>query len=638
MSPRPTRNHVHTCFRACSSFGPLALAALVAALTLAPGPAAAQPGSVRVLINHVGYDQGSSKKFVVQAERDAAVSGFQVLDGQGRSVFDGKFASGGRLGQVDGWKRWRFLRGDFSGFDRPGSYRIRVLVQGGGQARRKPRRKPGPSRSPSRRACWPTRRCRTWCSTSSRSGHRASTTRPTGRCRSFKSPGKRADLHGGWYDASGDVSKYLSHLSFANYMNPQQTPLLVWALLQSSDLLTPVKTDRAQGVRQRMQDEALYGGDFLVRMQDPAGFFYLTIFDNWSYEAPKREICAYETDDGKKTTDWQAGMREGGGMAIAALARVSTLKRKGDYPAAKYLAVAEKGWAHLAANNRKYLDDKQENIIDDYTALLAATELYAATKKPAYLAAARQRQQALVGRLHEDEKWKGFWRADAKGERPYFHAAEAGLPVVALLRYRAVETDAAARQAVLAAVEKSLAFELAVTREVFNPFGYARQYVKDLGGGKRSAFFFPHKNESGYWWQGESARQASLAAAALLASVELGGRRAELGAYARDQFDWILGLNPYDVCMMQGKGRNNPEYFADRPNAPGGVANGITSGWDDERDITYLPSPQDKDPSNRWRWSEQWIPHGAWLMLALAAQEATVPMAAAAPAAPAAAK
>ncbi len=453
----------------------------------------------------------------------------------------------------------------------------------------------------------------------------------------FKNPGKRADLHGGWYDASGDVSKYLSHLSFANYMNPQQTPLLVWALLQSSDLLTPVKTDRAQGVRQRMQDEALYGGDFLVRMQDPAGFFYLTIFDNWSYEAPKREICAYETDDGKKTTDWQAGMREGGGMAIAALARVSTLKRKGDYPAAKYLAVAEKGWAHLAANNRKYLDDKQENIIDDYTALLAATELYAATKKPAYLAAARQRQQALVGRLHEDEKWKGFWRADAKGERPYFHAAEAGLPVVALLRYRAVETDAAARQAVLAAVEKSLAFELAVTREVFNPFGYARQYVKDLGGGKRSAFFFPHKNESGYWWQGESARQASLAAAALLASVELGGRRAELGAYARDQFDWILGLNPYDVCMMQGKGRNNPEYFADRPNAPGGVANGITSGWDDERDITYLPSPQDKDPSNRWRWSEQWIPHGAWLMLALAAQEATVPVAAA-PAAAAPAK
>ena len=432
----------------------LALAALAAAaLTLAAGPVVAQPGPVRVLINHVGYDQGASKKFVVQAERDAAVSGFQVIDGQGRSVFEGKLAAGGsaRLGQVDNWKRWRFLRGDFTAFDKPGSYRIRVLAAVEGE-RRQARSEPF-AIAPRLLADAALSDLVFYFKSQRSSGIYDQTDRAVPF---VKNPGKRADLHGGWYDASGDVSKYLSHLSYANYMNPQQTPLLVWALLQSSDLLAPVKTDRAQGVRQRMQDEALYGGDFLVRMQDPAGFFYLTVFDGWSYEAPKREICAYETEDGKKTTDWQAGMREGGGMAIAALARVSTLKRKGDYPAARYLAVAEKGWAHLAANNLKYLDDKQENIIDDYTALVAATELYAATRKPAYLTAARQRQQALVKRLHDDEKWKGFWRADAKGERPYFHAAEAGLPVVALLRYRAVETDAAARQAALAAVEKSL--------------------------------------------------------------------------------------------------------------------------------------------------------------------------------------
>jgi hypothetical protein len=41
---------------------------------------------------------------------------------------------------------------------------------------------------------------------------------------------KKLDVHGGWYDASGDVSKYLSHLSYANYLNPQQIPLTVWAL------------------------------------------------------------------------------------------------------------------------------------------------------------------------------------------------------------------------------------------------------------------------------------------------------------------------------------------------------------------------------------------------------------------------
>ena len=41
------------------------------------------------------------------------------------------------------------------------------------------------------------------------------------------------DVHGGWYDASGDYSKYLSHLSYANFMNPQQTPLVVWVLARA---------------------------------------------------------------------------------------------------------------------------------------------------------------------------------------------------------------------------------------------------------------------------------------------------------------------------------------------------------------------------------------------------------------------
>ena len=140
---------------------------------------------------------------------------------------------------------------------------------------------------------------------------------------------------------------------------------------------------------------------------------------------------------------------------------------------------------------------------------------------------------------------------------------------MALLRYVAVEPDARLRDEATKAVLASLQFELAITREVANPFGYARQYVKDLGKGKRSAFFFPHRNESGYWWEGESARLASLAAAAFL-----GGRHAppemrrELEAYAADQLDWTFGLNPFDTCMQRGQGRNTPDYSPDWPSAP----------------------------------------------------------------------
>jgi hypothetical protein len=580
----------------------LALVATAAARTAA--------ATVRVLINHVGYEVKGSKKFVVQAAEDVTSPSFQVLDEQLRVVLAGV---PGKFETVDGWKKWRYWRGDFSTLERPGTYRIKFAGPRG-DVWSEPfqiKEKLLPELLLSDLAFYfkSQRSSGVWDRADRKMGF-------TG--------GKRApvDVHGGWYDASGDVSKYLSHLNYANFMSPQQTPLAVWAMLEASELLADIKTERLQAVRTMLEEEALWGADFLVRMQDPAGYFYATVFDVWTHDPKKREITAYKTQKGVRYPEYQAAFREGGGLAIAALARIGALKpTAGDYPAARYLAAAEKGFAHLQANNLKYVDDGQENIIDDYTALLAATELYKATKKEPYLKAARARAEALRTRLHRDERWKNFWRADAKGDRPYFHAAEAGLPAVALLRYRAVEPDRALGQTAFQAVKDSLTFELAITREVANPFGYARQYVKPIDGPKRSSFFFPHKNESGYWWQGENARLGSLASAALLASRELPAAEARaLKTYATDQMDWVLGLNPFDMSMFHGRGRNNPDYLAANPNAPGGICNGITSGWDDERDIAFLPVPQATDPEQNWRWSEQWIPHGAWFTLALASQ------------------
>jgi hypothetical protein len=200
---------------------------------------------------------------------------------------------------------------------------------------------------------------------------------------------------------------------------------------------------------------------------------------------------------------------------------------------------------------------------------------------------------------------------------------EAGLPVIALLRYAEVEPSPGRAAAALRAARRSLEFELAVTGEVANPFGYARQYVKPVDGPKRTAFFFPHRNESGYWWQGENARLASLAAAARLASRSLPpdpALSARLEVYAADQLDWILGRNPYDACLLHGFGRNNPEYEERWPNAFGGICNGVTAGFADEQDIDFLPSPYAERGEHRWRWSEQWIPHAAWYILAVCAE------------------
>lgn len=151
------------------------------------------------------------------------------------------------------------------------------------------------------------------------------------------------DVHGGWYDASGDVSKYLSHLSYANYLNPQQTPMVVWNILKGLSLLEGSE-DIAAFTRTRLIEEALFGADFLVRMQNEKGFFYMTVFDKWSKDTAQREICAYETQLGHKFDDYQAGFRQGGGVAIAALAAASRLGVHGEYDQQKYRNAAENGY------------------------------------------------------------------------------------------------------------------------------------------------------------------------------------------------------------------------------------------------------------------------------------------------------
>ncbi len=431
------------------------------------------------------------------------------------------------------------------------------------------------------------------------------------------------DVHGGWYDASGDVSKYLSHLSYANYLNPQQTPMVVWNILKGLSLLEGSE-DIAAFTRTRLIEEALFGADFLVRMQNEKGFFYMTVFDKWSKDTAQREICAYETQLGHKFDDYQAGFRQGGGVAIAALAAASRLGVHGEYDQQKYRNAAENGYWHLKEHNTQYLNDGEENIIDEYCALLASVELFKATKETRYLEESRLWAQRLVARQMSDEQIQHFWSANQDGSRPYFHAAEAGLPVIALCEYLAIEEDAVQTESVKRIVNRACEFEIKISNEVTNPFGYPRQYVKGVNESKRDAFFVAHNNESGYWWQGENARLGSLATMAYLAQPHIASQeiQQQLSVFAQDALNWIVGLNPYDMCMLDGHGRNNPDYLPQYGffNAKGGVCNGITGGFEDEEDIAFNPPAQKDDMLQNWRWGEQWIPHGAWYLLAIMSQ------------------
>jgi hypothetical protein len=555
---------------------------------------------LKILHNHLGYQGHTRKIALVQSSAPLVETGFTVYNAETReAAFRGRLTPRGKVAQ---WRNWQFWQADFSELRADGTYLLTlddtvppVVSQ--------------PFKISARLYDG---------QIVSDLVHYLKSQRCTGifdiadRSRPKYGSAERADVHGGWYDASGDASKYLSHLSYANYMNPQQTPQVVWNLIDGRARMPA----QSMWLDERMVDEALHGADYLMRMLDPAGYFYMTVFDRWSKDVEQRDICSYTTQQGHKFDTYQAGYRQGGGSAIAALARAAGLPRDGEYTRDTYLAAARKAFAHLEEHNLAYLDDGKENIIDDYCALLAATELHQATREAVFLHAAERRVAALL-RNQSPAGW--FWANDEQ-TRAYFHAAEAGLPYIALLRFVETAPHSELAERCRECVQRGLQHELSSTlRGDGNPFFYPRQYVVMPGKVGRAQFFVPHENESGYWWQGENARLGSLASAALMVAGHFADDPAfcaDLKIYAQGAIDWIFGFNPFDACMMQGHGHNNPRYEKGFWNAPGGVCNGITSGLDNEEDIDFR-MPDDSVPIHSWRWSEQWIPHGAWLFHAL---------------------
>jgi len=428
---------------------------------------------------------------------------------------------------------------------------------------------------------------------------------------------KTVDMRGGWCDASGDVSKYFSHLAYANFMSPQQTPLVTWSLINADEAVPNLLAQL--NVKDSLENEALWGADYMMRALSKDNYFYMIVFSYFNKDPNARRVVGLHANS-VTTDEYQCAFREGGGMAIAALARISRWKKHGDFTSQQYLNAAKRAFAHLLINNTKYDDDHKENIIDDYCALMAATELWISTNEVLYKNEARKRAHNLSARLSKG----GYFIAD-DGSRPYWHASDAGLPIIALARYLKKENDPAYRTEALKTIKISLDYEIKVTNDVSNPFGYARQTFryKDT---IKNGFFIPHDNETGWWWQGENARLSSLAAAAIIGSKLVYNspkdykQKHALSNFAYNQINWIMGFNPYQVCFMYKFGKNNVPYMHSNfghGSERGGISNGITGkeGNGDGSGIDY----KTEDQGNEWRWTEQWIPHAAWYLQAVAA-------------------
>lgn len=600
---------------------------IVACLGLCVPPA--QAVEPTILVDQVGYERQADKQAIVAADAKHALHDFQVIDtSTGKPVYSGTLLD---TGSVDKWGMQHYWRADFSSVKTPGRYALELkdqdnnvrsdefLVQDDVLERNtlsnviyyfKSQRASGEMDKADRRL-----------------------PHPDGQ------PGT-LDIHGGWYDATGDYGIHLSHQNLTSYFNTQQLPLVVWSLLRSYQQLDARHDPNFKQYLRRLLDEGLFGADFLVRDKRLEGSFYESI------DAPGKDKLAQDRrigdpnwrtqikrsagDNGEKIEQplrgphaYESSFRAGGGMAIAALALASTFPdADGDFTRRDYLRTAEAAYRFLDAHNKELLNDGVENIVDDYCALLAATELYRATHDEIWRQAADHRAQSLMARPVTHDGQKDYWRADAN-TRPFFHPTDAGMPVVALIEYGQIATPAQ-QKAVRDVVRRSLNYELHVTGEVNNPFDYARQLVRMGNGAVRTAFFFPHDTEAAPWWQGENARLASLAAAARMAAplfVDDPVFHAQLEQYAWNQLHWILGRNPYNTSMLMGSGQRNAQYMFFRSyeytSAPGAIINGITAGLDDEDGIAFNLGYAQTGRDDDWRWTEQWLPHDAWYLYAV---------------------
>jgi len=590
----------------------------------------------KILTNHLGYDPDGPKHAVILSKAGENVTACALKNSpDDRAVFD---ASTRTAGPVRKWRDWYFWTADFDSFKGEGEYYLECSSSGG-QLRSFP---------------FHIQHSILERNTLSDVIYYFKEERSSGRLdqadRHLSFDGRKQgtlDAHGGWWDATGDYGKHLSHLSFSTYFNPQQIPLAVYSLLKSYDQLKFRNDPNFARYEDRLLDEASFGADYLVRVKALGGSFYRSISTGGVKQIPEERKVAGEmkrfgiyqssnqeprdmVEQANNDLEYEVSYRSGGGVAIAALAMASTYPEYGQFHKSDYLKAAQDAFDFLEQNNIKMVNDGKENIVDDYCALTAATELYRATREARYKAAADRRAKSLMARLISSGSYHDYWRADDR-DRPFFHASDAGLPIVSLLYYSDI-ADASTQHAVLETVKKSLVAEMRVTGEVPNPFGYARQLVQDKTGDRHTSFFFPHNSDAAPWWQGENARLASLATAARLAAVHFKDDPqlySHLQNYSLDQLNWILGLNPFDTSMLYGVGRNNPQYmFFDSwefTNAPGGISNGITSGFHDEDDIDFDLTYKQTGADNDWRWQEQWLPHAAWYLLAVSSPHEALP-------------
>ena len=183
---------------------------------------------MKILTNHIGYETALPKRAVLSGQASDQPTAFRLVDDRtGLTALTGTPIE---AGPVKRWKDWHFWILDFSSLQTEGVYAIECdaalgtirsepfLIQDYVLER---------NALSNVVAYFKSMRC---------SGLFDKADRQM-RFEGYDS-GKLVDVHGGWYDATADYGKHLSHLCFSTYFNPQQLPMVAWSLLKSYEAIS----------------------------------------------------------------------------------------------------------------------------------------------------------------------------------------------------------------------------------------------------------------------------------------------------------------------------------------------------------------------------------------------------------------
>ena len=314
-------------------------------------------------------------------------------------------------------------------------------------------------------------------------------------------------------------------------------------------------------------DEILWGADHTRRMIAEDGSAIGPITSGYEYWGPPE----LETDNTPGTGDERPirGAESGNDSGFELATAAAAARGAGADPAYREAAVRADAW-------------RAQRNVRDALQLSASMDLYVATGDPKFADDAR----AIVDAVPPDQS-EILRRYDA-----LFGSNHSG----------------AIRESVVARADAMLAL-------ANNPFGVY------MYGTKEQPNFFGTPYDRDGWHVGNSSHV--LEAAAVAAEAFGYTRDPRYLVFVYDQLNWVLGANPYNLCLMEGVGSANPpsyhhRYFAagvPRGAVPGSVVNGIT--WrtaGDDRPYFDMRGVDVPDFES----NEVWLPHNVNYLKAIA--------------------